>query len=178
MFYSRDVLFHKPIFPYASHSPVSLFPSTPPPTVDVPNSTPSITPCPPRRPTRTSSTPTYLSDYVCSSASQSKVYCASVGASLPKPQYYHQAVSHPAWQAAILQEFHALKANNTWEIVPLPPGKRAIPSKWVYKIKQHADGSIERYKARLVIRGDSKKEGVDYNRLFPRWLKCPPSSVF
>lgn len=62
----------------------------------------------------------------------------------------------------MLKEFQALEANQTWDIVPLPPGKKAIPCKCVYKIKQRSDGSIERYKIGLVIRGDSQKESIDY----------------
>lgn len=54
------------------------------------------------------------------------------------------------------KEFQALEENQTWDIVPLPPAKKAIPYKWVYKIKQRSDGSIERYKSRLVIIGDTQ----------------------
>jgi len=52
-------------------------------------------------------------------------------------------------------ELEALYANNTWTEVDLPPGKKAISSKWVYKVKLQADGSIERNKARLAIRGNT-----------------------
>lgn len=88
-----------------------------------------------------------------------------------EPQFYYQAVSHRAWQEAILKEFQALEANYTWEILPLLPGKKAIPCKLVYKIKQKSDDSIERYKARLVIRGDTQKEGIDFTNTFPLLLK-------
>jgi hypothetical protein len=50
-------------------------------------------------------------------------------------------------------EFSALAANKTWSLVPLPKGKKAIGSKWVYKIKYQSTGEIERYKARLVAKG-------------------------
>nr|XP_016457873.1 PREDICTED: uncharacterized mitochondrial protein AtMg00810-like [Nicotiana tabacum]XP_016457931.1 PREDICTED: uncharacterized mitochondrial protein AtMg00810-like [Nicotiana tabacum] len=62
----------------------------------------------------------------------------------------------------MLKEFQALESNQTWDIVPLPPHKKVIPCKWVYKIKQRADGSIEIYKTRLVIRGDTQREGIDF----------------
>ncbi|KAK2429168.1 putative mitochondrial protein [Trifolium repens] len=59
-------------------------------------------------------------------------------------------------------ELHALAKNNTWSVVPLPSGKVPIGCKWVYKVKYHANGSIERYKARLVAQGYTQMEGVDY----------------
>ena len=49
-------------------------------------------------------------------------------------------------------ELQALELNKTWSLVPLPPNKRAIGCKWVFKIKYRSDGSVERYKARLVAK--------------------------
>ena len=64
------------------------------------------------------------------------------------------------------KEIVALEENGTWILTELPPGKIPIGSKWVWKIKFHADGTIERYKARLVAIGCSQKEGVDYKETF------------
>ena len=59
-------------------------------------------------------------------------------------------------------ELDALARNNTWTLVRLPPGKKAIGSKWVFKIKYNANGSIEQYKARLVAKGYNQTQGIDY----------------
>nr|XP_009772047.1 PREDICTED: uncharacterized protein LOC104222514 [Nicotiana sylvestris] len=56
----------------------------------------------------------------------------------------------------MLQEIDALEGNMTWELVPLPAGKKTIGSKWVYKIKYKANGEIDKYKARLVAKGGAK----------------------
>ncbi|CAM8946174.1 unnamed protein product [Rhodiola kirilowii] len=69
------------------------------------------------------------------------------------------------------KELKALQTNNTWEVLPLPPGKNAIGSKWVFRVKRHSDGTIERYKARLVARGFSQEEGLDYNETFAPVVK-------
>ncbi|GJW85716.1 ribonuclease H-like domain-containing protein [Tanacetum coccineum] len=56
--------------------------------------------------------------------------------------------------------------NDTWEIVNLPKDRKAIGSKWIFKIKYKSSGEIDRYKARLVAQGFNKKEGVDYEETF------------
>jgi len=78
---------------------------------------------------------------------------------------------HPHWVQAMQSEINALKINKTWTEVDLPLGKKAISSKWVFKIKLKADGSLERYKARLVIRGNNQKEGIDYTETFSHMVK-------
>ena len=56
--------------------------------------------------------------------------------------------------------------NNTWDLVPPPENKNVIGSKWVYKVKRNADGSVERFKARLVAQGYSQSQGIDYEEVF------------
>ena len=66
------------------------------------------------------------------------------------------------------KEMKSLSDNKVWELTTLPPGKKAISCKWVYKVKTNSDGLIERYKARLVARGFNQKFGLDYDETF-----CP-----
>ena len=75
-----------------------------------------------------------------------------------EPATYKEAAKHPHWVKAMEAEIDALKSNDTWIKADLPPGKRAISSKWVFKVKLKAYGSLERYKARLVIRGNTKNK--------------------
>ncbi|MCO5575431.1 hypothetical protein L7F22_029232 [Adiantum nelumboides] len=60
----------------------------------------------------------------------------------------------------------ALDVNQTWELVPLSDGKKAIGCQCVYKVKHNADGTIERYKARLVAKGYAQTYGIDYKETF------------
>ena len=64
------------------------------------------------------------------------------------------------------QEYDSLIRNGTWTLCKLPAGRKAIKSKWVYKAKTKDDGTIERYKARLVAQGFSQRIGVDYDDTF------------
>jgi len=68
------------------------------------------------------------------------------------PSFYDEVATNPELQEAIKKEFGTLQANHTWDIVALRPGKKPISCKRVYKIKYKADGSLERSKARVVIR--------------------------
>lgn len=76
---------------------------------------------------------------------------------LQEPQTYKEAITDLIWQNALQKEFQALETNQTWDLVPLPKGKRPISCEWIYKIKYEADGSVERHKARLVVRGYTQK---------------------
>lgn len=67
------------------------------------------------------------------------------------------------WRKAIEAEYNALIDRNTWELVELSPGRRAIGVKWVLKIKTNPKGELEKFKARLVAKGYAKKKGVDYD---------------
>ena len=76
------------------------------------------------------------------------------------------------WYKAALDEIQSLIENGTFELVELPPGRKAIGSRWVFKVKKNADGSIERYKGRLVAQGFSQRPGFDFTETFaptPKW---------
>ncbi|CAM8908561.1 unnamed protein product [Rhodiola kirilowii] len=64
------------------------------------------------------------------------------------------------------KEIKALEENHTWVLTDLPKGKTVVDCKWIYKIKYLTDGSIERFKARLVARGFTQVKGLDYHETF------------
>jgi hypothetical protein len=70
-----------------------------------------------------------------------------------KPSTFSQANNHEHWRQAMAQEISALAHNKTWILVPPSLDQHVIGSKWVFKVKRHSDGSIERHKARLIARG-------------------------
>ena len=100
--------------------------------------------------------PTHLLDY----------HCYTALATLHEPHTYREASTNLLWQIAMKEELDALSKNHTWDLVTLPPRKYVIGCKWIYKIKTHSDGSIERYKALLVSKGFIQEYGIDYEEIF------------
>ena len=68
----------------------------------------------------------------------------------------------PLWKEAIKSEVDSILQNHTWELVDLPSGYKPLESKWIFKRKIKADGSIDKYKVRLAIKGYRQQEGLDY----------------
>jgi hypothetical protein len=82
-----------------------------------------------------------------------------------EPSNFQEASQH-VWRNAMMEEYASIMKNDVWEVVPRPQGKSMVGSKWIYKIKHDADGSVEKFKSRFVVKGFSQKEGVDYNETF------------
>jgi hypothetical protein len=85
------------------------------------------------------------------------------------PRNHKEALRLPEsqmWKEAELREFNAHQVMKTYTLMPLPPGKRAIPTNWVYKVKQTADGEFSSAKARWVVNGSRQKEGIDYSQTY------------
>jgi transposase InsO family protein len=86
------------------------------------------------------------------------------------PSTFREAISSQEkdkWMGAMMEEMESLKKNQTWELVQLPKGKRAIGCKWVYKRKPAVtEKEGEKFKARLVAKGYSQQKGIDYDEIF------------
>jgi hypothetical protein len=83
-----------------------------------------------------------------------------------EPTTFEEEIQKKQWKEAMTEEHQSIMKNDVWEIVPRPKEKSVVTSKWVYKIKHAADGSVDKYKARFVARGFSQKEGEDYDKNF------------
>lgn len=85
------------------------------------------------------------------------------------PKSYSEAMKRcdaEAWKTAMEQELRTLEKCNVWKLVDRPSGTNVVSNKWVLKIKRKPDGTIKRYRARLVARGFSQIEGIDYHDTF------------
>ena len=74
------------------------------------------------------------------------------------------------WELAMKEELKSLEKNKTWQLVPLPQGKRALQNKWVFRLKEEPDGR-KRYKARLVVKGFQQIQDLDYTEVFSPVVK-------
>jgi histone deacetylase 1/2 len=82
-----------------------------------------------------------------------------------------KALNDPNWKKAMQEEVEALHKNETWHLVPPIKGANIIDCKWGSKVKRKVDGSIERYKGRLVAKGYKHCYGIDYEDTFSLVVK-------
>ncbi|XP_010412990.1 PREDICTED: uncharacterized protein LOC104699374 [Camelina sativa] len=186
----------------SSSSPVPIPAPPPQPSRQPPPSVAVVAPPalpPPRQSQRKREPPVTLKDFVVNSAecevsdkvrypisnqdtkkrfSGSHVAYMAAIATAREPRSYKEAVVDKRWNQSMTTEIDAQEANKTWSVVDLPPGKRAIGCQWVYKVKHNSDGSVERYKSRLVALGNKQKEGEDYGETFAPVAKMETVRLF
>ncbi|KAJ9689309.1 hypothetical protein PVL29_014807 [Vitis rotundifolia] len=98
----------------------------------------------------------------------SSPYSAFVSAisSISLPKSTPEALSHPGWRQAMVDEMAALHSTGTWDLVVLPSGKSTVGCRWVYTVKVGPDGQVDCLKARLVAKGYTQVYGSDYGDTF------------
>ena len=108
-------------------------------------------------------------------SSRSCSFIASLD-SISLPNTIREALSHPSWRSAMVEEMHVLDDNGTWNLVQLPAGKKAIGCRWIFKV--NPDGSVARLKAQLVGKGYAQSYGVDYSNTFSLIAKMTSIRLF
>jgi hypothetical protein len=83
-----------------------------------------------------------------------------------KPNNFNEASKDINWLKSMNEELDQIEKNDTWELVPRPADKNVIGSKWVYKNKMNEQGNIVRNKSRLVFKGYTQIEGLDFDETF------------
>jgi hypothetical protein len=83
-----------------------------------------------------------------------------------EPSSFEEADKLQVWNDDMLKEYRSIIKNNVWDIVSRPKDKSVVSSKWIYKIKHVADGSVENFKEIFVARGFTHKEVIDYEETF------------
>ena len=91
-----------------------------------------------------------------------------------EPVNFQEVQTHAdkvSWMKAMQEEMHSLLKNDSYELVELPKGRKALRNKWVFKLKKDSDGKLLKYKARLVVKGFGQKKGIDFDEIFSPVVK-------
>jgi hypothetical protein len=87
------------------------------------------------------------------------------------PSSVRTTLTDPHWRCAMEEEYAALLANHTWDLVPCPPGTNMVTGKWLFRHKLTSDGSLDHYKENWVLQGFTQRPGVDYDETFSPVVK-------
>lgn len=83
-----------------------------------------------------------------------------------QPMTYTEDSREEAWRVAMMEEVQIIDRSQTWKLVTPQLGCRAIGLKWIFKLKRNTLGKVVRHKAKLVVKGYSQKQGIDYQEVF------------
>ena len=95
----------------------------------------------------------------------------------PEPSSVKEALESDSWTRAMLTELDAIERNGTWKLVPRPKKRNIIGTRWIYKTKYNADGSLQKHKARLVAKGYAQRPGVDFDETFAPTARITPIGI-
>ncbi|CAM8925746.1 unnamed protein product [Rhodiola kirilowii] len=118
-----------------------------------------------RRSTRVRQPSSALRDYVCYAAVQGETVMNAF-VYLIEPKTVEEALKDPDWIQAMQDELHQFERNKGWRLVPRPENRKVIGTRWILRNKRNSEGEIVRNKARLVVKGYSQQEGIDYEETF------------
>jgi hypothetical protein len=117
--------------------------------------------------------------YIEQPEAMERAFCAAIDAkavaSDAEPKLYRNTMHRPdseLWHQAMVRKMEAHLENGTWELVKLPPGRKAIGSKWVFKVKRSPDSTVECYKARLVAQGFGQHPSVNFDEMLCLRTTC------
>jgi hypothetical protein len=79
-----------------------------------------------------------------------------------EPTFFEELIQNKEWMDTMTKEYHSIMKNDVWEVFSKPKNKDVVSCKWIYKIKNATNGSIEKHKAIFVACGFFQKEGIDY----------------
>ncbi|PKU85167.1 Retrovirus-related Pol polyprotein from transposon TNT 1-94 [Dendrobium catenatum] len=155
---SRHVTFDELSFPFQTHNPPITHP-----TVDIPSTL--LQPCSAITRSQTGTIKPTNRLNLC--------HANNLLDSQTAPTSYTEAVKHQEWRKVMSLEFLALQEQGTWSLVPPPPNSSILGFRWTYRIKTNSNGTIAKYKARLVAQGNNQEYGLDYTEAFSHVAKLP-----
>ncbi|KAG7600292.1 GAG-pre-integrase domain [Arabidopsis suecica] len=179
---SRHVTFDEASFPFSTSQPPSVSSISPPillPPSPIPHdSSPPQNLTPPSPPPAQIPPPPPIPTHSMTTRSKSGIVkprirlCLHTDATIsPLPVSHVQAAKDPNWTPAMKDEYDALIKRGTWRLVPRPVATNIIRSMWLFRHKFKADGTLSRYKARLVANGKSQQPGIDCEETFSPVVK-------
>ena len=115
-----------------------------------------------RRSQRITSAPKYQEDYVLFTEEEGEILLMVLN---DEPRSFEEAKKFKEWVRACEDEIDSITRLESWSLVDLPPGAKQMGLKWIFKIKRNSDGSINKYKSRLVAKGYVQRYGIDYEEV-------------